>query len=63
MCYSNVYTIFMLTENRVYESGEYSDFKIKCHGDVYLVHKAIVCPRYSFFEAASRLMKVWKSVM
>ncbi|KAF4961274.1 hypothetical protein FSARC_10221 [Fusarium sarcochroum] len=33
-------------------SGKYSDIVITCQNDRYEVHRAIVCPRSSFFEAA-----------
>ncbi|KAH6686623.1 hypothetical protein F5X68DRAFT_240053 [Plectosphaerella plurivora] len=32
-------------------SSEYSDFGIKCSEDMYKVHKAVICPRSSFFHA------------
>ncbi|KAL5115329.1 hypothetical protein ACEQ8H_006774 [Pleosporales sp. CAS-2024a] len=35
-------------------SGEYSDFIITCKGDVYNVHKAIVCARSGFFKRAEK---------
>lgn len=34
------------------ESGEYSDFIIRCGGKDFKVHKVIVCPQSSFFKAA-----------
>ncbi|KAF4946276.1 hypothetical protein FGADI_11302 [Fusarium gaditjirri] len=40
---------------QLYETGTYSDFVITCGNDTYHVHKAIVCPRSSFFTAACNL--------
>ncbi|KAF5689979.1 speckle-type POZ [Fusarium denticulatum] len=37
---------------KLYETEMYSDLIITCGGDVHKVHKAIVCPRSSFFTAA-----------
>ncbi|KAF4497647.1 hypothetical protein FAGAP_6179 [Fusarium agapanthi] len=34
------------------ETGAYSDLTISCGKDQYRVHKAIICPRSHFFEAA-----------
>ncbi|KAF2656476.1 hypothetical protein K491DRAFT_596932 [Lophiostoma macrostomum CBS 122681] len=42
---------------RLLQSGKHSDFTIKCHGDIYRVHKAIVCPRSAYFDAATRFGK------
>lgn len=36
------------------DSGKHSDFAIVCGDDTYIVHKSIVCPQCSFFDAASR---------
>ncbi|KAG4275769.1 hypothetical protein FPRO04_08283 [Fusarium proliferatum] len=36
----------------LYRTGLYSDLTITCQGDTHRVHKAIVCPRSSFFTAA-----------
>ncbi|KAK5996373.1 hypothetical protein PT974_01707 [Cladobotryum mycophilum] len=36
----------------LHKEGKYSDLKIVCDGKEYLVHKAILCPRSSFFAAA-----------
>ncbi|KAF5620356.1 speckle-type POZ [Fusarium sp. NRRL 25303] len=36
----------------LYRTGLYSDLAITCQGNTYRVHKAIVCPRSSFFTAA-----------
>ncbi|CAM1504940.1 Fc.00g025310.m01.CDS01 [Cosmosporella sp. VM-42] len=38
-------------KKQLFTSGSYSDFVIKCGGDRYMVHRAIVCPRSAFFEA------------
>ncbi|WJG37254.1 uncharacterized protein FOBCDRAFT_245766 [Fusarium oxysporum Fo47] len=38
--------------SKLYETGTYSDLIITCGNDTYQVHKAIVCPRSSFFTAA-----------
>jgi hypothetical protein len=40
--------------NRLYENGAYSDLKIVCGSDTYLVHKALICPQSDFFRAACR---------
>ena len=37
---------------RLYTSGNYSDLVITCRGKIYRVHRAIICPISSFFEAA-----------
>ncbi|KAF5594762.1 speckle-type POZ [Fusarium pseudocircinatum] len=37
---------------KLYESEMYSDLKIACGWDIHKVHKAIVCPRSTFFTAA-----------
>lgn len=37
---------------RLYTSCNYSDLVISCQGKSYRVHRAIICPRFSFFEAA-----------
>ncbi|KAF5545449.1 speckle-type POZ [Fusarium phyllophilum] len=37
---------------KLYETEMYSDLIITCGDDVHKVHKAIVCPRSSFFTAA-----------
>ena len=37
---------------RVFESGQYSDLKIKCGDKEFLVHKAIVCTQSKFLQAA-----------
>ena len=37
---------------RVFESGQYSDLKIKCGVKEFLVHKAIVCTQSKVFQAA-----------
>lgn len=37
---------------RLYTSGNYSDLVVTCRGKSYRVHRAIICPRSSFFEAA-----------
>ncbi|KAF5989217.1 amino acid transport gap1 [Fusarium coicis] len=34
------------------QTGDYSDLTITCGKDQYRVHKAIICPRSSFFKAA-----------
>ncbi|KAG5804747.1 hypothetical protein H9Q74_004426 [Fusarium xylarioides] len=34
------------------KTGKYSDLTISCGKDQYRVHKAIICPRSNFFEAA-----------
>ncbi|KAF5569597.1 hypothetical protein FPANT_13896, partial [Fusarium pseudoanthophilum] len=34
------------------KTGKYSDLTISCGNDQYRVHKAIICPRSNFFEAA-----------
>jgi hypothetical protein len=39
---------------RLFASGEYSDCTIICGQDRYRVHKAIICPRSTFFTAAFR---------
>ncbi|KAK7214707.1 hypothetical protein V2G26_002710 [Clonostachys chloroleuca] len=39
---------------RLFSSGSYSDLTILCGGSQYKVHRALVCPRSSFFEAACR---------
>ncbi|KAG9849350.1 hypothetical protein KCU98_g4944, partial [Aureobasidium melanogenum] len=39
---------------RLQANGAYSDLKIVCGSDTYLVHKAIVCPQSDFFRAACR---------
>ncbi|KAH0146209.1 hypothetical protein KCU67_g12324, partial [Aureobasidium melanogenum] len=39
---------------RLHANGAYSDLKIVCGSDTYLVHKAIVCPQSDFFRAACR---------
>ncbi|CVL07630.1 uncharacterized protein FMAN_14507 [Fusarium mangiferae] len=36
----------------LYRTGLYSDLTITCQGNTYRVHKAIVCPRSTFFTAA-----------
>ncbi|KAG9495461.1 hypothetical protein J7337_013709 [Fusarium musae] len=37
---------------RLYETEMYSDLKIACGWDIHKVHKAIICPRSTFFTAA-----------
>ncbi|KAM0234351.1 hypothetical protein ACHAP5_010117 [Fusarium lateritium] len=37
---------------KLLDTGDYSDLTIICGKDRYKVHKAIVCPRSSFFKAA-----------
>ncbi|KAF5561716.1 speckle-type POZ [Fusarium napiforme] len=37
---------------KLYETEMYADLEIACGGDVHKVHKAIVCPRSTFFTAA-----------
>ncbi|KAK8184895.1 BTB/POZ protein [Phyllosticta capitalensis] len=34
------------------ESGQYSDLEVHCGGEVFKVHKAIVCPQSDFFRLA-----------
>lgn len=36
----------------IFNSPKYSDLTVFCGGDKYLVHRAIVCPRSKFFDAA-----------
>ncbi|EWG54840.1 hypothetical protein FVEG_12947 [Fusarium verticillioides 7600] len=36
----------------LYETEMYSDLKIACGWDIHKVHKAIICPRSTFFTAA-----------
>jgi len=48
-----------LISTDIYESGDYSDLTVICGGDVYKVHKAIICPRSDFFSKACR-DKAWK---
>jgi hypothetical protein len=36
----------------ILESGKYSDLTISCGDRVFNVHRAVVCPRSSFFAAA-----------
>ncbi|KAH0278762.1 hypothetical protein KCU91_g2232, partial [Aureobasidium melanogenum] len=38
--------------DKLHANGAYSDLKIVCGSDTYLVHKAIVCPQSDFFRAA-----------
>ncbi|CAI6062719.1 unnamed protein product [Clonostachys chloroleuca] len=38
----------------LFDSGLYSDLTVICGEDKYLVHRAVVCPRSKFFEAACR---------
>ncbi|KAH0278418.1 hypothetical protein KCU91_g2487, partial [Aureobasidium melanogenum] len=40
--------------DRLQANGAYSDLKIVCGSDTYLVPKAIVCPQSDFFRAACR---------
>jgi len=35
---------------KLFESGKYSDFKIKSKTKTYNVHKAVVCPRVDVFK-------------
>lgn len=44
----------MLTLHSILDTGKYSDFIITCQGDTYNVHKAVVCARSSFFDAADK---------
>ncbi|KAF5989214.1 speckle-type POZ [Fusarium coicis] len=37
---------------KLYETEMYSDLKIACGWDIHKVHKAIICPRSTFFTAA-----------
>jgi hypothetical protein len=39
---------------RIHENGAYSDLKIVCGSDTYLVHKAIICPQSDFSKTACR---------
>ncbi|KAI9695903.1 MAG: hypothetical protein M1836_006020 [Candelina mexicana] len=36
----------------IFKSGEYSDFTIICGSDTYKVHRAVICPRSTFFASA-----------
>ncbi|CAH0056208.1 unnamed protein product [Clonostachys solani] len=40
--------------NSLFNSGLYSDLTVICGDDKYLVHKAVICPRSTFFEGACR---------
>ncbi|VUC32711.1 unnamed protein product [Clonostachys rosea] len=39
---------------RLFKNESYSDLTILCGGSQYKVHRALICPRSSFFEAACR---------
>lgn len=39
-------------------SGEYSDFNIRCDGQLYPLHQAIVCPQSRAMRAACSAMQV-----
>lgn len=39
---------------RIFETGEYSDMIVRCAGNDFKVHKAIVCAGCPFFAAAMR---------
>jgi len=34
------------------ETGRYSDLTVRCGGKNYLLHRAIVCPRFEFLTIA-----------
>lgn len=38
--------------NRLFATGAYTDCTIRCHNDIYRVHKALICTRSTFFAAA-----------
>ncbi|CAD0095351.1 unnamed protein product [Aureobasidium mustum] len=40
--------------DRLQANGAYSDLKIVCGSDTYLVHRNIICPQSDFFRAACR---------
>jgi BTB/POZ domain len=43
----------MLARNReLLNTGKFSDLTIKCHGESFKVHKAVVCPCSPFFMKA-----------
>ncbi|CAG9996907.1 unnamed protein product [Clonostachys byssicola] len=44
----------VISLERLFTTEAYSDLTILCGGSQYKVHKALVCPRSSFFEAACR---------
>ncbi|RPA78878.1 hypothetical protein BJ508DRAFT_348864 [Ascobolus immersus RN42] len=37
--------------NALLKDGKYSDLVLKCRGEVFNVHKAVICPQSDFFEA------------
>jgi hypothetical protein len=40
--------------NQLRQSTKYSDLILVCKGQEFPVHRAIVCPRSTFFDAACR---------
>ncbi|VUC25003.1 unnamed protein product [Clonostachys rosea] len=43
-----------MMDGTLFSSGLYSDLTVICGDDKYLVHRAVICPRSTFFEAACR---------
>ncbi len=39
---------------RLLKSGKFSDITVVCGASSYMVHRAVVCPRSTFFEAACK---------
>jgi len=43
---------YLLNSASVYDSSKYSDLTIRCRDRDFKVHRAVVCPRSTFFAAA-----------
>ncbi|KAH6847105.1 hypothetical protein B0I37DRAFT_374303 [Chaetomium sp. MPI-CAGE-AT-0009] len=49
---THMYNELLSSFDKLFKEGTYSDLTITCGVDEYKVHKAIVCPRSSFFATA-----------